>query len=219
MVLWIEVKHWVKYQTCRKIMLFKIYFSSLGGVELEFLWSRVLSWAKFTWGQRVLFSSRRLSNQCLGHFHPFLWLISYESLERSLACRFPKELNLFIWHKLCHFLMLEQNQVLMRPKNVIWHFQPYEQGFSVHSAMYGHPYLVLKHGTVSFSFRLVKLYFAWLRFLKIIQKMTKNRVLIIYGISWLIPFWTQRDMETFKSQLNYVQTNKVTLKNLLSTSF
>ena len=25
-------------------------------------------------------------------------------------------------------------------------------------------------------------------------------------------------METFKSQLNYVQTNKVTLKNLLSTS-
>ena len=49
--------------------------------------------------------------------------------------------------------------------------------------------------------------------------MTKNRVLIIYGISWLIPFWTQRDMETFKSQLNYVQTNKVTLKNLLSTSF
>ena len=85
--------------------------------------------------------------------------------------------------------------------------------------MFGHPYLVLKHGTVSFSFRLVKLYFAWLRFLKIIQKMTKNRVLIIYGISWLIPFWTQRDMETFKSQLNYVQTNKVTLKNLLSTSF
>ena len=84
--------------------------------------------------------------------------------------------------------------------------------------MFGHPYLVLKHGTVSFSFCLVNL-FQLLGFLKIIQKMTKNRVLIIYGISWLIPFWTQRDMETFKSQLNYVQTNKVTLKNLLSTSF
>ena len=99
-----------------------------------------------------------------------------------------------------------------------WHFEPYVHVCPVFSAMFGHPYLVLKHGTVSFSFCLVNL-FQLLGFLKIIQKMTKNRVLIIYGISWLIPFWTQRDMETFKSQLNYVQTNKVTLKNLLSTSF
>ena len=40
----------------------------------------------------------------------------------------------------------------------------------VYSAIYGHPYLVLKHGTVSFSFWLVNLF----RLARILKNNSKN---------------------------------------------
>lgn len=54
--------------------------------------------------------------------------------------------------------MSEQNQ------NITWHLSP------VYSAIYGHPYLVLKHGTVSFSFWLVNLF----RLARILKNNSKN---------------------------------------------